>query len=142
MNEVDVILRLIVAAILGGMIGVERETSHKPAGLRTHVFVSMGSALFTLIAATGVAQFESAGASYNAAQIIGSILVGVGFIGGGVIMQDNHKVKGLTTAAGLWIASGIGIAVGMGLYILAVATVVLSLITLLGLERFKSEEVE
>ena len=139
MNEINLILRLIISAILGGMIGIERESAHKPAGIRTHIFVCMGSTLFTLIAISGLRDLSTP-EMFNPAQFIGSILVGVGFIGGGVIMHRNEHVEGITTAAGLWVASGIGIAVGMGLYVLAISTVILSLMVLLGLERFKSKE--
>ena len=80
MTELELILRLLIAAILGGMIGLERETAQKPAGLRTHVFVSMGSALFTLLAVESIGAYVD---QISPEHIVGSILVGVGFIGGG-----------------------------------------------------------
>lgn len=138
MHPIEQILRLLIAAILGGIIGVERESVHKPAGLRTHVFVSMGSALFTLIALAGIPNMS---ASYDPYRMIGSILTGVGFIGGGVIIhRSDHQVEGITTAAGLWVAAGIGISVGIGNYVLAIATVLITLITLLGVGRVSKHE--
>ncbi|MCA9392389.1 MgtC/SapB family protein [candidate division WWE3 bacterium] len=137
-TELELIIRLIIAAVLGGMIGMERESAHKPAGLRTHVFVSMGSALFTVLAIQAIAYVPNI-TDFNPLQMLGSILVGVGFIGGGVIMHQERDVKNITTAAGIWMSSGIGIAVGMGAYVLAITAVILSLLTLLSLQRFKSD---
>lgn len=137
MSELELILRLIIAAGLGGIIGYERESFHKPAGLRTHILVTLGSALFTVISIAGFEQFTSA-YTIDPTRIISAILTGIGFIGAGVIIhRSDHHVEGITTAAGLWVASGIGVAVGMGMYFLATVTVLVALIVFLGIERIK-----
>lgn len=138
-SEIEIILRLIIAAILGGMIGLERESVHKPAGLRTHIFVSMGSALYSLIAISGILDVYGT-TGYNPAQIISGILTSVGFIGAGVIIhRSDHHVEGITTAAGIWVSAGIGVAVGIGFYVLAISSVIISLVTLLGINRLKQQ---
>jgi putative Mg2+ transporter-C (MgtC) family protein len=124
------ILDLIISAVLGAIIGLEREYTHKTAGLRTHILVCMGSTLFTLMSVNGFGSFIST-TSYDPSRIIAAILVGVGFIGAGTIIKHGAGVKGLTTAASLWITAGIGIAVGLGFYILAVFAAFVSIVVLL-----------
>jgi len=139
MSELDILLRLVVATALGGIIGYERESFHKPAGLRTHIFVTLGAALFTVISIAGFVEFTDS-YSIDPTRIIAAILTGIGFIGAGVIIhRADHHVEGITTAAGLWVASGIGIAVGMGMYLIATVTVLISLVVFLGIEKLKPE---
>lgn len=121
----EMIIRLLVAALLGGLIGLEREYRSKVAGLRTHLLVAIGSALFMLLSRYG---FEGqADPSRVAAQIVS----GIGFIGAGAIIMDRrHAVHGLTTAAGIWVSAGIGMTVAAGMYALAGVATLLSLVGL------------
>ena len=128
MNEtVEMVLRLVLAGVLGGLIGAEREWRGKVAGTRTHLLVALGAALMLLVSRHGF------GGQGDPSRVAAQIVSGIGFIGAGAIMVDRHSVHGLTTAAGIWVAAGIGMASAAGLYILAVVTTVLSL---LGLEVF------
>lgn len=125
-------LRLLLATALGGAIGLNREMSLKPAGFRTHALVALGAALITLI---GLVLARSPGGDMSAtSRIIQGILAGVGFIGGGVILQgrEGRRVHGLTTAASIWIVSATGVAVGAGLWraALIVVTIALAMLTL------------
>jgi putative Mg2+ transporter-C (MgtC) family protein len=121
--------RLALATVLGAALGVNREISLKPAGLRTHALVSLGAALVTIV---GLQLAHSGGDTAAAARIIQGLVAGIGFIGGGVILhrRDAKVVHGLTTAAAIWIAAVTGVAVGTGLWRGAVTTVILSLIVL------------
>ena len=121
--------RLALATLLGAALGVNREISLKPAGLRTHALVSLGAALVTIV---GLQLGHSGGDTAAPGRIIQGLVAGIGFIGGGVILHrgDAKSVHGLTTAASIWIASGTGVAVGTGLWRGAVTTVVLSLFVL------------
>lgn len=122
------ILQLVLAAFLGGLIGAEREYRAKVAGMRTHMLVAVGAALFMLVSMYGFGQ------GADPARVAAQIVSGIGFIGAGAIMMDRRKaVHGLTTAAGIWVAAGIGMAVAAGLYVVATAT---TFLTLLGLELF------
>lgn len=124
-------LRLSVAAILGGMLGYDRERAGKSAGLRTHMLVSLGAALFVLIpqqAGLGVADIT---------RVIQGIVAGVGFLGAGAIVKDSHgsEIQGLTTAAGIWLTAAVGIAAGLGREASAALGTVLALIILSGIGR-------
>ena len=128
MNEtVEMVLRLALAGTLGGLIGAEREYRGKVAGTRTHLLVALGAALMLLVSKHGFGGVGDPG------RVAAQIVSGIGFIGAGAIMVDRHSVHGLTTAAGIWVSAGIGMATAAGMYVLAVATTVLSLV---GLEVF------
>ena len=128
MNELgEMVLRLALAGVLGGVIGAEREYRGKVAGTRTHLLVALGSALMLLVSRYGFADPGDSG------RVAAQIVSGIGFIGAGAIMVDRQSVHGLTTAAGIWVAAGIGMATAAGLYGLAIATTILALI---GLEVF------
>jgi putative Mg2+ transporter-C (MgtC) family protein len=116
--------RLLVSLVLGGLIGLEREIHRSPAGLRTISLVSLGSTLFTL------ASLTFTGTNADVTRIAAQIVVGIGFIGGGVIFQLKDTVHGLTTAASLWIAAAIGLIIGIGEYWLAGITTGLVLVVL------------
>lgn len=121
----EMILRLLLAAILGGLIGFEREYRSKVAGLRTHLLVAIGSALMMLLSQYGF------GGQGDPARVAAQIVSGIGFIGAGAIIMDRrHAVHGLTTAAGVWVSAGIGMTVAAGLYVLAASATLLSLIGL------------
>ena len=131
---VETFLALLLAVALGAIVGVEREKSHKPAGLRTHMLVSLGACLFTMMSTHFGAQ---------PAQVAGGIVAGIGFIGAGTIWAEKDKVQGITTAASLWATAAIGLTVGIGDYPLAVAVTALVVVILvlnivlkkLGLEK-------
>lgn len=118
------ILRLLLAGLLGGLIGAEREYRAKVAGMRTHLLVAIGAALMLIVSRYG---FDGQG---DPSRVAAQIVSGIGFIGAGSIMVQRHAVHGLTTAAGIWVSAGIGMAVASGLYAVGVASTVLSLVGL------------
>ncbi|MCD6477501.1 MAG: MgtC/SapB family protein [Candidatus Aenigmarchaeota archaeon] len=121
----EFILRIFVSLLLGALVGLEREMTGKPAGLRTHIFVSMGACLFT------ISSFYLTGSmSVDSSRIAAGIVTGIGFIGAGSIIATHGRVRGLTTAASLWIVSAIGLMVGLGNYILSTLSAVLVFIVL------------
>ena len=139
----EVLLRLLVASLLCGAIGFERETRDQPAGFRTHILLGLGAALFTLVSAYGFEPFTRAalqggGLQFDPTRIAAQIIAGVGFLGAGAIIRQGRDVRGLTTAASLWAVSAIGMAVGAGYLFGAVATTVLAMATLYALRRFRS----
>lgn len=128
MPDVHVLItRIVIAGLLGGIIGAEREFRAKIAGTRTHLLVAVGAALMMIVSRYG---FDGQG---DPGRVAAQIVSGIGFIGAGAIMVNKHAVHGLTTAAGIWVAAGIGMAVASGMYAIGVATTVISLI---GLEVF------
>src|ERR1043166_2566541 len=118
-------LKLILAAVLGGIIGIEREIRDKPAGLRTNILICVGSTLFMSIS-TNVAAMLGGDPTRIAAQIIS----GIGFLGAGAVLHSHGFVLGLTTAATIWVVAGVGMALGSGLYLVAVFATAMSLVTL------------
>ena len=127
--------RLLLAGVLGALIGLERELRAKEAGLRTHFLVALGSALIMIVSLWGFGSAAgAAGTTADRARVAAQIVSGIGFIGAGAIMVQKHYVLGLTTAAGLWVVAGIGMAAGGGLWPLAVAATIFALI---GLELFR-----
>jgi putative Mg2+ transporter-C (MgtC) family protein len=128
-----VLLRLSVAAVLGGAIGMERELRERQAGLRTHLVVCVGSALFTLVSAYGFHEFLVSGGSLvrtDPTRIAAQIVSGIGFLGAGAIIRQGLSVKGLTTAATLWLVAAIGMASGAGYYSAALFATAGALLTL------------
>ena len=122
--DIQSILPLIVAMVLGALIGIEREVHSKPAGLRTNALICMGAAAFMVIA-------QRIGLGNDAvSRMTAGIVTGVGFIGGGAVLRDRTNISGVTTAATIWVVTSIGIACGMRLYDMAVSITVLSLIVL------------
>ena len=119
-SNADLILRLLLAAGLGGVIGLERERAHKVAGLRTHAMVAIGAALLSIISLYGFGD-ATEGTAYDPSRIISNIIVGIGFIGGGAILRQGPRIMGTTTAATLWLVAAIGIAAGIGFFFGAVA---------------------
>jgi len=126
----EVLLRLFVATLIGGIIGLDREVRRKPAGMRTHALVALGSALVTLVVVRFNPGVEHVDALSRAVQ---GIIAGVGFLGGGAILKsDNHEmVHGLTTAASIWLVASLGIACGVGQWIAALIALALALIVLI-----------
>jgi putative Mg2+ transporter-C (MgtC) family protein len=127
----ELLLRLGVAALLGAIVGLDRELRHKPTGLRTVTLVSIGAALFTLLALQMASVTAAAG--YDATGDIGRILIsGIGILGAGVFLHRGGTVRLATTGASVWLAGAIGVAAGLGLYILAVAATALAILVLVG----------
>ncbi|HEY2219814.1 MAG TPA: MgtC/SapB family protein [Gaiellaceae bacterium] len=129
----DALLRLVVAAGLGAAVGVEREVREREAGIRTHLLVSLGSCLFTIVSAYGFHEFLVSGTNIVRAdptRIAAQIVTGIGFLGAGAIIREGLSVRGLTTAASLWVVAAIGMASGAGYYWPAVAGTALTLFAL------------
>ena len=126
----DVLFRLAVAVAAGGTVGIERELHGRWAGLRTHMLVSMGAAIFT-IGGLGIA----GGGSADVSRVIQGVAAGIGFLGAGTILKLSNQVevKGLTTAASIWLAAALGTSVGLKMYELAIAGAVVSLVVLAAL---------
>lgn len=138
--EWSFIMRLVVAGVLGTIIGLDREYRAKEAGFRTHFLVSLGSALIMIVSQYGFQQvITESSVSLDPSRVAAQVVSGIGFIGAGTILIQKQFVRGLTTAAGLWATAGIGLAVGSGMYILGIAATVLTLIGLEALSfMFKS----
>jgi putative Mg2+ transporter-C (MgtC) family protein len=121
----EIALRLAIAAILTGAVGLEREWRERAAGLRTHVLVGTGSALFTLVSAYGFNEFLVGGSNVvraDPSRVAAQIVTGIGFLGAGAILRQGLTIRGLTTAAGLWVTAAIGMSVGAGFYSAALIT--------------------
>ena len=130
-SDLELLSRLLLAAVLGGAIGAERELNDQAAGLRTHMLLTIGACLFTVISAYGFGRSVGTDPSRLAAQIV----TGIGFLGGGAIVRHGLTVKGLTTAASIWATASVGVAVGAGDYVLGVGGAALVVGTLFGLRR-------
>jgi putative Mg2+ transporter-C (MgtC) family protein len=136
----EIFWRLALAAILGGAVGMERELREREAGLRTHLLVSVGSALFTIVSAYGFREFLTSGQAIvraDPARIAAQIVTGIGFLGAGVIFRQGFTVRGLTTAATLWLVAAVGMAAGAGYWQGAVIATGGALVTLRPLEWAK-----
>jgi len=141
-TQADLILRLLLAATLAGMLGLERELTDQPAGFRTHILVGLGSALFSIISAYGfqpiVGASPRATATADISRVASQIVVGIGFLGGGAILKYGASIRGLTTAANLWITAAIGTAIGVGVLVQASATAAIALSALAGLRPLRT----
>lgn len=132
----ELLLRVAVAGLLGAFVGLDRELSDQPAGLRTHILVSLGAMLFTIVGAYGVASFDAEpGRALDPTRVAAQIVTGIGFLGAGAIIRQGSSIRGLTTAAGLWVTAAIGMAVGFGYWVGAVATTLVAVVSLFGLKR-------
>jgi putative Mg2+ transporter-C (MgtC) family protein len=128
-HDLELLARLLLAAVLGGAIGAERELNDQPAGLRTHMLLTIGACLFTLISAYGF------GGRTDPSRIAAQIVTGIGFLGGGAIVRHGLTVKGVTTAASIWATASVGVAIGAGSYVLGTGGAALVVGTLFGLRR-------
>lgn len=134
----ELVLRILAAAALGGLVGLEREISDQPAGFRTHILVSLGAALFTLVGAYGVDEFfkdAPRGVGFDPTRVAAQVVTGIGFLGAGAIIRQGINVRGLTTAASLWVTAAIGVAVGLGYWTGAITVAVVTFGALYGLKR-------
>ena len=124
--ELVFMVRLLLAMLLGGVIGAERERKHRSAGFRTHILVTVGSCMFMIVSISMPMMISTMpnGIVNNAdpGRIAAQVVSGIGFLGAGAIIQDKGKVRGLTTAASLWVVAAIGLAVGAGMYVTAIST--------------------
>lgn len=136
LNAWIVLFRLVLAAVLSGIIGFEREYHGRAAGFRTHILLCVGS---TLVMLTSMHIFDvySSRVAVDPARIAAGVITGIGFLGAGTIMHSRSSVRGLTTAASLWVVAGLGLAVGSGLYFGAVVTAILTIITLFLFSRLE-----
>lgn len=136
----DALMRLVVAIVFGGMVGFDRELHNKPAGLRTHILVSLAAALFTLITLELHADISRQPGSTNSdpIRIIEAVTAGVAFLAAGAIIQSRGSVRGLTTGANMWLAAALGVSSGAGYYLLASLGAILALIVLTVLGSLES----
>jgi putative Mg2+ transporter-C (MgtC) family protein len=147
-GHLQVFWRLVLAATLGGLIGIEREVHGRPAGFRTHLLVTVGACLMMVVSEAYYLKYGMLASDsvvrLDPGRVAAQIVTGIGFLGAGAIIKDGHAVRGLTTAACLWVAAGIGMAVGIGLYLPALFVTVLALFNLLFLKRverlFRSDQ--
>ena len=125
--ELEIVLRLLLAVALGAVIGFQRERAKKAAGLRTHILISLGAALFTIVSVFGFP------GTVDVSRVAAGVVTGIGFIGAGVVIHGTRgeHVVGLTTAASIWITAAVGLAAGAGIYIVAIAAAILTLLVLL-----------
>jgi len=133
--QIEIILRLLLAVLLGGLVGLEREYKRKEAGLRTYALVSLGAALFTIVSI----EFLKMGFGQDPIRVLQAVAIGIGFIGAGLIIYRQFYVEGLTTAAGVWVAAAIGVAAGGGLYLAAIFVTFLAIGILAGLRLFEEK---
>ncbi len=132
----SVIGRLILAVIIGGLIGFEREVKGRSAGLRTHILVSLGSCLI-MLTSLYVFDIYKYSATLDPARIAAGVVTGIGFLGAGAIIRSGEAVKGLTTAASLWLVAGIGLGIGCGFYTASLITAILAIFVLFFLKQLE-----
>lgn len=131
-------IRLVLAAILGGLVGIEREIHNHPAGFRTHLLVSVGSSLIMLLSFYGFQDYISANKDvvrFDPSRLASYVVSGIGFLGAGTILVQGYTVKGLTTAASIWVVAAIGLTVGAGMYVGAIIATVIVILSLLFLGK-------
>jgi putative Mg2+ transporter-C (MgtC) family protein len=141
-NDGTIVTRILIAAALGAVIGVERELRDQPAGLRTHLLVAVGSCLFALVGAVGFQFFapgDSTAIRADVTRVASQIVVGIGFLGGGTILRSGQTIRGLTTAASLWVTAAIGLAVAVGFYVGAVTTAAVVIVALAGFKPLEKK---
>ncbi|TWT06696.1 MgtC/SapB family protein [Planococcus sp. CPCC 101016] len=141
-DYVEIVMRLLAAALFSGLIGIEREAKSQPAGLRTHLLVGIGSCLMMILSITGFDSFinrDNSTIRFDPSRIPSYVISGIGFLGAGTIIVHRGSVKGLTTAASVWVAAGLGLTVGAGMYFSAFLTTVIVLLTLYVLYHIESK---
>src|ERR687894_3000498 len=131
--QVDISIRLLISAALGATIGLEREIHGHPAGMRTHLLLSLGSGLFTVLSIFGFP--GEAGAPLDPSRVAAQIVSGIGFLGAGAIIKDGFSVRGLTTAASLWATAAVGMGAGAGQHVVAIVATAIVLFSLWPLSR-------
>ncbi|KAB0665823.1 MgtC/SapB family protein [Oryzomonas japonica] len=133
--------RLLLAALFGALIGLEREIHGRPAGFRTHLLVSLGSALFVAVSISFYRMFGNFGGvlpvGIDAGRVAAQVVTGIGFLGAGAIIRERTSVRGLTTAACLWVAAAVGVACGVGLFALSALVTAIALVSLIALKKIE-----
>lgn len=141
--EIDLVGRIAIAALLGGVIGYERDVHGRPVGLRTHLIVAMASATF-MVVSTQMVYFQHYGehdlVEVDASRVAASVVSGIGFLATGAILRTGGAVQGLTTAAGLWLVTAIGMSAGAGMYAVAVPVTAMGVVALTMLRRFEDKD--
>jgi putative Mg2+ transporter-C (MgtC) family protein len=139
----ELLIRLVVGTVLGGVIGYERDIHGRPAGLRTHLIVALASTTFMLVS-THFVYFQHYGrddlVTVDTSRIAASVVTGIGFLGGGAILRTGLTIQGLTTAAGLWLVAAIGLSAGAGMYVVSVAATLIGMLSLALLRRFEHKD--
>ncbi len=139
-SQLQIFFQLILAVVLGGLVGLEREYKRKEAGFRTYTLVCLGSALFTVVGLEMFREFMGVeGISFDPSRVIYAVAIGIGFIGGGIIVYRQSHIEGLTSAAGLWGVAAIGVAVGAGFYATAIFAAMLILFILAGFRYLEKQ---
>src|SRR5436189_5352870 len=136
LSTTELILRLLVAAALGAVVGIERDSAAKGAGARTHALVALGAALFTVAGAYGFSDIPK-GPNIDPARVAAQVATGVGFIGAGAILRHGTTVRGVTTAATVWLAASVGLAAGAGGWLAAIIATAMALLVLVVLQAAK-----
>ena len=137
MTYQQIAIRLVLAFIMGGLIGLERERNSRPAGFRTNILVSVGSALIMIVSIKLFLSFPDASGQIDPGRIAAQVVSGIGFLGAGTIIREEFSVKGLTTAASMWALAGIGLALGAGFYVSGTLATAIVIITLTILNRLE-----
>jgi len=137
--EWQIVSRLVIALILGGAIGFDREVKNRPAGLRTHMLIALAAAIFSITTLEIVAGLETTGHSADPLRAIEAVTAGVAFLAAGTIIQSRAQISGLTTGASMWLAGAIGVACGFGFYSIAVLATGLALVVLVLLQRLSEK---
>lgn len=135
LTDIEAAERLILAMVVGTLLGLEREKAAKPAGVRTYMLVVEGATLFMICAIMLSQQFTSVGIPSDPSRIASTVVQGIGFIAAGVILTTNREVIGLTTAAGIWVATALGLLIGAGFYIVAITATFATLVALISLRE-------
>ncbi len=138
LTDIQIMIRLFLSLVLGGLIGLERQLHRHAAGLRTHILVCLGSCLI-MLTSLYVFDIYKDKVPLDPARIAAGVITGIGFLGAGAIIREREGIKGLTTAASLWVAAGIGLAVGCGFWKAGAFTTALSLIALLFLRQIETK---
>lgn len=133
-SNFELIFRLLLSAVVGGLIGLEREANNRPAGFRTHILVTIGSALIMLISSQA---FIDMGGNVDPSRLASQVVSGIGFLGAGTIIRDGGNIKGLTTAASIWVCGGLGLAIGGGFYLGGIVTAIITFASLTLLNKLE-----
>lgn len=138
-DQINIAIKLLIATLLGSLVGLERKHIGQEAGVKTFALVSLGAALFTILAREAITYFSlpEMNVPYDAGRILSYIVMGVGFLGSGIILQQGLHVKGLTTAAAIWVIAAVGVASALGLYLIATFVVLLILIVFMVVKRIE-----
>ena len=137
--EWQIICRLVIALLLGGAIGFDREVKNRPAGLRTHMLIALAAAIFSITTLEIIANLEKTGHTADPIRAIEAVTAGVAFLAAGSIIQSRAQISGLTTGASMWLAGAIGVACGFGFFSIAVLATALALIILVWLQKLSQK---